>query len=58
MENAWVALHIACHVQFTVTSLVTLVTLYITIVFQLYEDQRTVEMNSKQRAIWLQMDER
>ena len=51
MENAWVALHIACHVQFTVTSLVTLVTLYITIVFQLYEDQRNVEMNSKQRAV-------
>lgn len=51
MQHAWVALHISCHVQFTVTSSVTLVTLYITIVSQLYEDQRTVAMNKKQTAL-------
>lgn len=33
MQHAWVVLHIACHVQFSMTSSVTLVTPYITIVF-------------------------
>ena len=33
MQHVWVALHIACHVQFSMTSSVTLVTPYITIVF-------------------------
>ena len=36
IQHAWVALHVACHV----TSSVTLVTLYITIVSHLCGDQR------------------
>ena len=51
MQHAWFALHIVCHVQFTVTSSVTLVTLHIAIVSQLHEDQRTVAMNTKQTAL-------
>ena len=48
MQHDWVALHVACKVQFTVASSVTLVTLYIIIVSQLHGDQCTVAVNTKQ----------
>ena len=51
IQHALVVLHVACHVPFIMTSSVTLVTLYITIVSQLHEDQRTVAMNTKQSVI-------
>ena len=51
MEHTWVALHIACHVQFTVMSIGHASHAVHYNSFQPKEDQRTVEMNSKQRAI-------
>ena len=51
MQHAWVALHIACHVQFSMTSSVTLVTPYITIVFNFI-----FQFNTKQTALKLQLD--